>query len=58
MNKNDTIEVAESLYYEANPNTKMDTPSFVYERVEKWQREWMVNPQGMNLYDWIKLMKK
>ena len=56
-NKNNTIKVAEALYYEANPNTKMDVPSFVYERVEKWSKEWIVAKNDMTLYDWIKMFK-
>ena len=31
---NDVVTVAEQLYYEVNPNTKMDVPSFAYEQVE------------------------
>lgn len=38
-NINDIITVAEKLYYETNPESKMDVPSSVYERVEK------LNPQ-------------
>jgi hypothetical protein len=31
MDKNDIIKVAEALYKEKNPNSKMDTPSFAYD---------------------------
>ena len=41
MNKYDVKEVAEALYYEKNPDTKMDVPSFVYENVDKWKYEWL-----------------
>jgi len=29
------------LYEQANPNTKMDIPSFVYEQVEKQYDKWV-----------------
>lgn len=57
MNKNDVIEVAEGLYREKNPHSKMDTPSFAYETVEKWKNEWMISKSPLSLYDWIKLNK-
>jgi hypothetical protein len=57
MNKNNVIEVAESLYREKNPRSKMDTPSFAYETVEKWKNEWMVSKSPLLLYDWIKFNK-
>jgi hypothetical protein len=57
MNKNDVIEVANALYREKNPNSKMDTPSFAYENVEKWKKEWNLTETPLSLYDWIKLNK-
>ena len=53
-NKNDTIQVAEQLYREKNPNSNMDTPSMVYEIVEKWKSEWNNSGSDLTLYDWIK----
>lgn len=57
MNKNDIIEVAETLYREMNPDSKMNTPSFAYETVEKWKKEWNISKSPLSLYDWIKLNK-
>lgn len=58
MNKNDTIQVAEALYREKNPNSKMDTPSFAYEIVERWRNEWNSVSSELTLYDWIKANKE
>ncbi len=58
MNKNDTIEVAKKLYYEKNPNTKRDVPSFAYEITENWKKEWSNSQSELTLYDWIKKNKK
>ena len=57
MDKNDIIEVAEALYKEKNPNSKMDTPSFAYETVKKWKNECNISKSPLSLYDWIKLNK-
>jgi hypothetical protein len=54
---NDVIEVAEKLYYELNPNTKMDVPSSIYELVAKWHNEWLDSKSELDLYNWIKLNK-
>ena len=41
FNPNTMIEFgAYVLYYTANPNTKMDIPNCVYEKVEKMYEEW------------------
>jgi len=57
MNKNDIIEVAEKIYYEMNPNTKSDVPSFAYETIESWAKEWFNSNSELTLYDWIKKTK-
>ncbi len=54
MNKNSIIEVAEKLYYEANPKTKMDVPSFAYEQVENAEKRRVAASSTLNLYDWCK----
>jgi len=51
---NDIIEVAEKLYYEANPSTKMDVPSFAYEKVEAANRRRIKAQSKLSLYDWCK----
>ena len=53
-NMNDVIEVAEKLYYEANPDTKMDVPSFVYEAVETENKKRKEANSSMSLYHWCK----
>jgi len=51
----DVITVAEKLYYEANPTTKMDVPSFAYEQVEKANKRRFEASSELSLYDWCKL---
>lgn len=53
---NDVIKVAEKLYYEANPMTKMDVPSYVYEKVESANKKRMSENSGLSLYDYCKLI--
>ena len=50
----DIITVAERLYYETNPNTKMDVPSFVYEQIEAANRRRKIANSELSLYDWCK----
>ena len=58
MNNNDIIQVAEKLYREKNPESKMDVPSFAYETVEKWAKEWFFTNSELSLHEWIKQNKK
>jgi hypothetical protein len=58
MDNNNVIEVAEKLYYEANPNSKMDVPSFVYEKIEAQDRKRIAAESDLNLYDWCKTNMK
>lgn len=51
---NDIIEVAEKLYYEANPSTKMDVPTFAYLKVEAADRRRTKAQSKLSLYDWCK----
>lgn len=48
----DVIKVAERLYREANPDTNMDTPSYVYEQVEKFKKRKLEDNSNLSLYDW------
>jgi len=50
----DIIEVTEKLYYEANPNTKMDVPSFAYEQVEAANKRRIKSYSKLSLYEWCK----
>jgi hypothetical protein len=52
---NDTITVAEKLYYEANPARKRDVPSFAYEQVEKANHRRLAAKSELSLYDWCKM---
>lgn len=54
MDNNNVIQVAEKLYYEANPNTKMDVPSFAYEHVEKANKRRIASGSELNLYNYCK----
>tara|TARA_R110002110_G_scaffold154720_1_gene348714 strand:- start:348 stop:518 length:171 start_codon:yes stop_codon:yes gene_type:complete len=51
---NDVIKVAEKLYKEANPNTRIDIPSFAYEKVESMNKKRMEALSKLSLYDWCK----
>lgn len=47
---------AERLYKLKNPDSKMDVPSFVYETVNKWREEWVLQQihhnEILSFYDW------
>ena len=51
---NDVIEVGDKLYYEINPNTKMDVPSFFYEKIESLKERWIYLSDISPLYDYCK----
>jgi hypothetical protein len=57
-NPNDLNEVAEALYYEINPETKMNVPNGAYIMTEKWIKEWEESKSELDLYDWIHENKK
>lgn len=46
------MEVAEKLYYHANPNTRMDVPNSAYITTEKWYHEWLKENTELSLFDW------
>lgn len=55
LNKmSDIVKVAEKLYYEANPGTNMDVPSFAYEQVEAANNRRIKANSELSLYDWCK----
>lgn len=54
MENNSVIKVAEKLYYEQNPNTKMDVPSYAYEKVRSENKKRLAANSGLSLYDWCK----
>jgi hypothetical protein len=53
-NMNDVITVAERLYYEVNPNTKSDVPSFTYEQVQAANKRRCEAQSELDLYEWCK----
>jgi hypothetical protein len=55
---NDLFEVAEALYYEMNPETKMCVPNGAYIMTENWLVEWEDSNSNLDLYDWIHENKK
>lgn len=57
QNPNDLFEVAEALYYEMNPETKMSVPNSAYIMTDKWRDEWNASKSELTLYDWIKANK-
>lgn len=51
---NDVMEVAERLYSETNPGTKMDVPSSVYEAVEGLNYRRLATRPSLSLYEYCK----
>lgn len=58
QNPNDLFEVANALYYEMNPETKMCVPNAAYLMTENWLVEWEESNSNLDLYDWIHKNKK
>lgn len=53
------ISVADKLYKDMNPETKMDTPSMVYEIIiNKWYPEFNQSDSDLNFFDWCLLNKQ
>lgn len=52
-NYDDIIECGDKLYYEINPRSKMNVPSYFYEKLEKYYNEWRINKNG-TFYDYCK----
>ena len=52
------IEVAEKLYYDINPKSKMDVPSIFYERVENEFKKWSESRVNISFYDHCKQLLK
>lgn len=50
----DVIECGDRLYYDINPNSKMDVPSIFYERLEKEWDKWMDTKSELQFYDFCK----
>jgi len=55
-------KVAEEIYYEMNPNSKIDVPSHIYQLVGQWFYEWSGQvtydqTSYIGFKDWIKINK-
>jgi hypothetical protein len=51
----DWVEDAEKLYRcnrYISPNSKINVPSFFYEKVKKWNDEWQITDTRLSFYDW------
>lgn len=53
-NFNDVIECGNKLYYDINPNSKMDVPSMFYEKLEKEWIKWRESESNSSFYDFCK----
>jgi hypothetical protein len=55
----DYMEVAERLYRHANPESKKDVPSMVYEMVERWYKQWLDDKvTKLDFFDWCIVNKQ
>jgi len=57
---NEIIETGEKLYYIINPTSKMDVPSYFYEKVEKEYKKWIQSSdyKTISFYDYcLKIIK-
>jgi hypothetical protein len=52
----DVVECGNKLYYNLNPNSKMDVPSYFYERLEPEWDKWVESKECFNIsfYDYCK----
>lgn len=48
----DYISVAEKLYRNVNPTSKMDVPNSVYITTKKWYNEWSIADVKLGFYEW------
>ena len=54
----DILKTANKFYYEINPDSKMDVPSYFYELVEIEYRKWAISNPTVDFYDYCKSMLK
>ncbi len=50
----DVIECGDKLYYDINPNSKMDVPSSFYVRLEKEWVKWEQSKSTLSFYEFCK----
>lgn len=48
----EVIKCADKLYYKLNPDTKMDVPSYFYEKLEGLFEKWVERDFKMSFYDY------
>lgn len=49
---NSVIECGDKLYYDINPDSKRDVPSFFYEKLEGEYEEWNKSGSQLEFYEW------
>ena len=50
----EVIECGNKLYYDINPKSKKDVPSFFFEKLEKKWIEWKENNSKLSFYNFCK----
>lgn len=55
VNTGEVIECGNKLYYDINPNSKMDVPSIFYVILEKEWVKWKESGTELSFYDFCKL---
>jgi hypothetical protein len=53
-NYGEVVECGDKLYYDINPDSKMDVPSFFYERLEEEWLKWKKSSSALSFYDYCK----
>ena len=51
---NEVIKCGDKLYYDINPNSKMDVPSGFYVRLEKEYDKWVDSKSELGFYEFCK----
>lgn len=52
--RDEIIECGNKLYYDINPNSKMDVPSYFYEKLEKVYVTWRTEGSNKDFYEYCK----
>jgi hypothetical protein len=56
VNTSEVVECGNKLYYDINPNSKMDVPSMFYVRLENEWIKWKESESELSFYDFCKSM--
>jgi hypothetical protein len=54
VNLTDIIKCGNKLYYDINPNSKMDVPSIFFEKLEQDWIKWKKNNIKISFYEYCK----